>query len=156
MRRVCWSGWVSAALVVGFVLLVSACAPSEPVVPESVQQSVNADDRERNYDLAWQDIRGLAGDITRGDFSTAVDDSLLIASRMERLERGEASGLSSRRVSSKMSEWEQANQSRSEQERITRLVELSEILPVYFDPGDFAEAKNIALEIHVIARSLEP
>jgi hypothetical protein len=156
MRRVCWSGWLSAALLLGFVLLASGCQVSEPLVPASIQQEVNADDRERNYDLAWQEIRGLAGDIERGELATLEADSLLIASRMERLQRGEASGLSSRPVASQLADWESENQSRSEQDRLTRLRELSQVLPEYFDPGDFADAQDIALEIYVIARSLEP
>lgn len=155
MRRVCWSGWLSAAILASFVALASGCQSAEPLVPTVLYQQVNADDRERNYDLAWQEIRGLAGDIERGDFATLAEDSLLITSRMERLERGEASGLSSRGVASQVAEWEAANEQLSEQERIRRIAELSQLLPEYFDPGDFAEAKNIALEIHVIARSLQ-
>ncbi len=156
MRRVCWSGWLSVALLVGFVALVSGCQSAEEVVPRAVYQQVNADDRERNYDLAWQEIRGLAGDVERGDLATVAEDSLLITSRMERLGRGEASGLSSRGVASQVTEWEEANETRSEQERVARIRELSQVLPEYFDPGDFADAQDIALEIHVIARSLEP
>lgn len=156
MRRVCWSGWLSVALLVGFVALVSGCQSAEPVVPRAIYQEVNADDRERNYDLAWQEIRGLAGDIERGELATVEADSLQIASRMERLQRGEASGLSSRSVASQLADWESENQSRSKQERLTRLRELAQVLPEYFDPGDFADAQDIALEIHVIARSLEP
>ena len=156
MRRVCWPGWLSAALLLGFVVLVSGCQASDPLVPASIQQRVNADNRERNYDLAWQEIRGLAGDIERGELATLEADSLLIASRMERLQRGEASGLSSRPVASQLADWESENQSRSEQDRLTRLRELSQVLPEYFDPGDFADAQDIALEIYVIARSLEP
>ena len=156
MRRVCWSGWFSAAILLGFVLVASGCQASEPLVPASIQQKVNADDRERNYDLAWQEIRGLAGDIERGELATLEADSLLIASRMERLARGEASGLSSRGVASQVTQWEGENETRSEQERVARIRELSQVLPEYFDPGDFADAQDIALEIYVIARSLEP
>ena len=124
-------------------------------MPTAVQAQVNADDRERNYDLAWQDIRALAGDIERGEFATLAEDSLLIASRMERLERGEAGSLAGWAVSSRVAQFEESNESRSAEDRVDRLAMLSKVLPEYFDPGDFAEAKNIALEIHVIARSLE-
>ena len=156
MRRVCWSGWLSAALLVGFVLVSSGCQATAPVVPAAIYQQVNADDRERNYDLAWQEIRRLAGDIERGNLATVAEDSLLITSRMERLERGEATGLTGRGVAAQIDQLERAIDSQPEHERIARMMELSSLLPKYFDPGDFEEARNISLEIHVIARSLEP
>jgi hypothetical protein len=156
MRRVCWSGWLSAALLVIFVLVVSACTPSEPLVPETIQQTVNTDDRERNYDLAWQEIRSMAGDIERGDLDSLTEDSLVVVSRMERLETGEASGLSDRQTASQVAEWEQDMMTKTMDERIRRLAELAGLLPQLFDPGEFAEARLVALEIHAIARTVNP
>ncbi|CAI8373955.1 MAG: Uncharacterised protein [Cellulomonadaceae bacterium TMED98] len=156
MRRVCWSGWVSAALLVAFVLVVSACTPSEPLVPEDIQQAVNADDRERNYDLAWQEIRSMAGDIERGELDNLTEDSLVIVSRMERLERGEATGLSDRQTAAQVAEWEQDMMTKTVDDRIRRLGELARLLPQLFDPGEFAEARLVALEIHAVARTVNP
>jgi hypothetical protein len=124
-------------------------------VPKNIQQTVNADDRERNYDLAWQEIRSTAGDIERGDLDSLIEDSLVIVSRMERLETGEASGMSDRQTASQVAEWEQDMMTKTVDERMTRLGELAELLPQLFDPGEFAEARVIALEIHVISRSLD-
>jgi hypothetical protein len=123
-------------------------------VPEDIQQTVNADDRERNYDLAWQEIRSIAGDIERGDLDNLTEDSLVIVSRMERLERGVASGLSDRQTAAQVAEWEQDIMTKTVDERIRRLGELAGLLPQLFDPGEFAEARAVSLEIYVISRSL--
>jgi hypothetical protein len=123
-------------------------------VPREVYQKVNDDGREHTYDTAWQNIRKLNADIPEGDYTITAEQSLLIASQMERLERGSAGAQRSNAVSSFIEEIAESAVKRSDQENVLVLTSVSVALQESFDAGDFSEARFSALEAHVIARHL--
>ena len=135
---------------------MSSCTPAEPLVPPLVVERVNGDDRERNYDLAWQEIRALSSDIKEGKYEGLADDALVIVSRMDRLATGEASELSDWQTERTVRVLQQAVAARSNAENRRHLVQLAQQLPVRFDPGEFDEARDIAIEIALIIRRIAP
>ncbi|MEL0256896.1 MAG: hypothetical protein VW917_04945 [Pontimonas sp.] len=141
--------------MVAFVLLASGCQAAEPIVPREVYQKVNDDGREWTYDTAWQNIRQLNADLEAGTFDTLAKDALFITSQMERLETGKATHLGNRwalEVVTEMSDEEQQT-SRQIQERLVRERALE--LQDAFDAGDFARAKEMALEVYLLTRNLD-
>lgn len=155
MRQICWPAWISAVAMVAFVLLASGCQAAEPIVPREVYQKVNDDGREWTYDTAWQNIRKLNADLEAGTFDTLAEDALFITSQMERLETGKATDLGNRwalQIVTEMSDEEQQT-SRQIQERLVRERALE--LQDAFDAGDFARAKEMALEVYLLTRNLD-
>ena len=155
MRQICWPAWISAVAIVAFVLLASGCQAAEPIVPREVYQKVNDDGREWTYDTAWQNIRKLNADLEAGTFDTLAEDALFITSQMERLETGKATDLGNRwalQIVTEMSDEEQQT-SRQIQERLVRERALE--LQDAFDAGDFARAKEMALEVYLLTRNLD-
>lgn len=155
MRQICWPAWISAVAMVTFVLLASGCQAAEPIVPREVYQKVNDDGREWTYDTAWQNIRKLNADLEAGTFDTLAEDALFITSQMERLETGKATDLGNRwalQIVTEMSDEEQQT-SRQIQERLVRERALE--LQDAFDAGDFARAKEMALEVYLLTRNLD-
>ena len=141
--------------MVAFVLLASGCQAAEPIVPREVYQKVNDDGREWTYDTAWQNIRKLNADLEAGTFDTLAEDALFITSQMERLETGKATDLGNRwalQIVTEMSDEEQQT-SRQIQERLVRERALE--LQDAFDAGDFARAKEMALEVYLLTRTLD-
>ena len=155
MRQICWPAWISAVAMVAFVLLASGCQAAEPIVPREVYQKVNDDGRDWTYDTAWQNIRKLNADLEAGTFDTLAEDALFITSQMERLETGKATDLGNRwalQIVTEMSDEEQQT-SRQIQERLVRERALE--LQDAFDAGDFARAKEMALEVYLLTRNLD-
>ena len=155
MRQICWPAWISAVAMVAFVLLAFGCQAAEPIVPREVYQKVNDDGREWTYDTAWQNIRKLNADLEAGTFDTLAEDALFITSQMERLETGKATDLGNRwalQIVTEMSDEEQQT-SRQIQERLVRERALE--LQDAFDAGDFARAKEMALEVYLLTRNLD-
>lgn len=150
MRRVCWSGWVSACSLITFVLLTSGCQAVAPVVPEEVYQQVNQDSREWTYDTAWQNIRQLNADLSEGDITTAASQALFIASQMERLDTGSAGPLSSAQVSNIIKDVSLAAAERTTEENLKESLILATKLQDAFDSGDFAAAQDYALAVFVV------
>ena len=141
--------------MVAFVLLASGCQAAEPIVPREVYQKVNDDGREWTYDTAWQNIRKLNADLEAGTFDTLAEDALFITSQMERLETGKATDLGNRwalQIVTEMSD-EEPQTSRQIQERLVRERALE--LQDAFDAGDFARAKEMALEVYLLTRNLD-
>ena len=141
--------------MVAFVLLASGCQAAEPIVPREVYQKVNDDGREWTYDTAWQNIRKLNAALEAGTFDTLAEDALFITSQMERLETGKATDLGNRwalQIVTEMSDEEQQT-SRQIQERLVRERALE--LQDAFDAGDFARAKEMALEVYLLTRNLD-
>jgi len=87
----------SVALVASLALL-AGCQASEPLVAPAISKQVNDDGREHTYDTAWQNIRKLNADFQAGVVSGLAEDSLFIASQMDRLESGRAGSLGDRRT----------------------------------------------------------
>ena len=155
MRQICWPARIGAVAMVAFVLLASGCQAAEPIVPREVYQKVNDDGREWTYDTAWQNIRKLNADLEAGTFDTLAEDALFITSQMERLETGKATDLGNRwalQIVTEMSDEEQQT-SRQIQERLVRERALE--LQDAFDAGDFARAKEMALEVYLLTRNLD-
>ena len=155
MRQIFWPAWISAVAMVAFGLLASGCQAAEPIVPREVYQKVNDDGREWTYDTAWQNIRKLNADLEAGTFDTLAEDALFITSQMERLETGKATDLGNRwalQIVTEMSDEEQQT-SRQIQERLVRERALE--LQDAFDAGDFARAKEMALEVYLLTRNLD-
>ncbi len=63
-----------AEVVLGFAVLggLMGCSSPPGVVSKEVYDLVNENTRERNYDLAWQEIRALKGSLERGDTRHSV------------------------------------------------------------------------------------
>jgi hypothetical protein len=152
MQRTFWPSWVGAVALTGALLLVAGCQASEPLVPRFVYEKVNDDGREHTYDTAWQNIRKLNADLPDENSSSIAEDSLFIASQMDRLERGTAGSLGSSSVSTLMDAVSEEAAVRSEEENFRTIVAVSQALQDSFDAGDFAPARDYALEVHAIAR----
>jgi len=152
LKGFCWPGWLSAFLIVAFVLLTISCQASEPVIPAKVYEQVNEDGREWTYDTTWQNIRKLNADLSREDYQDIAQDSLFIVSQMERLDRGSASAMSSRDTAEIVEEIEAQAAERTAEENLTQLTVAAQWLQDSFDNGDFSSATRSAIEVAVIAR----
>jgi hypothetical protein len=156
VKRVCWSGWASALLLVVFVVLVTGCQSNPALVPPALQASVNADDRERNYDLAWQDIRRLNGQVERAQWEDLPELSLTIASRMDRLATGEAGPLADRATTRLLEQVRADVAERTTEDNVRVLTAVGQELQEAFDPGEFERARSLAIEAHVLSVALAP
>ena len=154
LRGICWPGWVSAFLILSFVLLTSGCQANEPLIPAEVYEQVNDDGREWTYDTAWQNIRRLNADLSREDYEGIADESLFIVSQMERLDRGSASAMSSRDIGEIVEQIETEATVRTATENLTQLTVAAQWLQDSFDNGDFSSATRSAIEVAVILRML--
>lgn len=152
LKGFCWPGWLSAFLIVAFVLLTISCQASEPFIPAKVYEQVNEDGREWTYDTTWQNIRKLNADLSREDYQDIAQDSLFIVSQMERLDRGSASAMSSRDTAEIVEEIEAQAAERTAEENLTQLTVAAQWLQDSFDNGDFSSATRSAIEVAVIAR----
>jgi len=116
---------------------------------------VNEQGRERTYDLAWQDIRRFEGALVRGETSDFSAQALLILSRMNRLAKGKAGGLSD------MSSRDTLDQAKNEASLLDQLQirhilrEHAALVRESFDGGDFNSAQRHALEALGAARAFE-
>lgn len=140
--------------MVAFVLLASGCQSSEPLVPREIYQQVNDDGREWTYDTAWQNIRKLNADLEGGELSTVAEDALFITSQMERLEKGKAGPLTHSSVASIIERVSREAENRSMELNIREARDTALRLQDAFDAGDFASAKEAALEVHGITRGI--
>ena len=154
LKGICWPGWLSAFLIVAFVLLTSSCQAHEPFIPAEVHEQVNDDGREWTYDTAWQNIRKLNADLSREDYEDIAQESLFIVSQMERLDRGWASAMSSRDTADIVEEIEAQAAERTAEENLTQLTVAAQWLQDSFDNGDFSSATRSAIEVAVIAQLL--
>ena len=142
--------------MVAFVLLASGCQSSEPLVPREIYQQVNDDGREWTYDTAWQNIRALNADLDASELSELSEQALLIASQMERLEKGKATSLTSSWARTLVEEISKDAGDMSQQSALTAAREAGLRLQDAFDGGDFLSAQEAALEVHVLTRELGP
>ena len=144
---------VLAVTVLGMTLLAGCASGGDPLVPDELLAEVSEADRERNYDLAWQDIARLNGAIERGDDEAVSSNALLAAARIARLESGQPERLDDRATARELEDY---RQHWDDQEKIVlrealaaRGAELREL----FDSGQFDAALSVALEILVLAES---
>ena len=142
--------------MVAFVLLASGCQSSEPLVPQEIYQQVNDDGREWTYDTAWQNIRALNADLDASELSELSEQALLIASQMERLEKGKATSLTSSWARTLVEEISKDAGDMSQQSALTAAREAGLRLQDAFDGGDFLSAQEAALEVHVLTREVSP
>ena len=142
--------------MVAFVLLASGCQSSEPLVPQEIYQQVNDDGREWTYDTAWQNIRALNADLDASELSELSEQALLIASQMERLEKGKATSLTSSWARTLVEEISKDAGDMSQQSALTAAREAGLRLQDAFDGGDFLSAQEAALEVHVLTREAGP
>jgi hypothetical protein len=119
-----------------------------------VYQQVNDDGREHTYDTAWQNIRMLNAELGTGNYRAIADDSLFIASQMERLELGEAGAQGSKAVAAITEEIAGATRERSSGDNVRAITAAALELQNQFDAGVFDRARFLALEVHVIALHL--
>ena len=141
----------SVTLVASLALL-AGCQASEPLVPPAISQQVNDDGREHTYDTAWQNIRKLNADIQAGVVSALAEDALFIASQMDRLERGKAGSLGDHQTVELVGAIAAETAGRSPEAHRGAIASAAQALQNHFDAGDFAAARDFALEVHVIAR----
>jgi len=144
-------------LLAPLVLVVSlaGCASFEPLVPEPVLEDIAAVDRERNYDLAWQEIAALNGMVERGDLDGISELTLVITARMHRLERGEPDRLDDRTTWQRLEEFSTQAAGRDLGANLQRLGPLSAELRAVFDAGDFERATQLSLEIYAVAQLVD-
>ena len=149
------SGPAVVALVVLGLWGLSGCAPAIPLVPDEVFAEIASADRERNYDLAWQDIAALNGQVDRGELSEIPDQALLVAARMERLATGEPGRLDSAATSELLDRLQVTAGDSSVEDNWAQMDALGERIRADFDAGHFAEARGAALDIMVRAAVIE-
>jgi len=125
-------------------------------VPPTVQATVNTDDRERNYDLAWQEIRRLNGHVEREEWSELPELSLMIVSRMDRLATGEAGPLADRRTTRLLEQVREDVGENTADDNRRVLTAVGMELQEAFDPGEFERARSLAIEVHVLSVALAP
>ena len=142
--------------MVAFVLVTSGCQASEQLVPREIYQQVNDDGREWTYDTAWQNIRALNADLDASELSELSEQALLIASQMERLEKGKATSLTSSWARTLVEEISKDAGDMSQQSALTAAREAGLRLQDAFDGGDFLSAQEAALEVHVLTREVGP
>ena len=138
----------------GFVLLalsLSACVPGEPLIPESVHSQVTTDDRMRNYDLAWQEIRALNVEIEQGNAKQVAEQSLMVIARMHRLGEGSASRLRDRDTRLVLEEERGQAVGQTDVANREALETAGLALQESFDEGDFQEAKQFGLRVYAIS-----
>ena len=123
-------------------------------MPREIYQQVNDDGREWTYDTAWQNIRKLNADLEAGDLSMVADDTLFIASQMERLEKGKAGPLTHSSVVSIIERVAEETENRSMELNLREAQDRALRLEESFDAGDFVGAKEAALEVHMITRGI--
>ena len=146
---------VALSLVVsGMALGISGCATGEAVIPSAIYESVNTDGREWTYDVSWQNTRALNEEVRVGRIDEVRDLALILASRMHRLETGEAGPLRDRRTAILLESLGTATHSRSAEENLSRLKVAAQELQDRFDAAEFAVAKELALEVLTISRAL--
>ena len=136
-------------------LLTSGCERAgEPLLPPGVVEEVNQHDRERNYDLAWQDIAAINGAIGRNDFQAVGARALLAAGRVARLAAGEVDLLDNRRERRLVANFSVELDLRSRSENMAYLNERGQELRSLFDMGEFEDAVAVALDLWVVAQAL--
>jgi hypothetical protein len=138
------------SLVVFVVFALSGCALPAPVIPENVYEDVRSDNRERNYDLAWQEIRMLNALLEAENDERVQENVVWVLARMHRLEQGRAGRLGDIFTAQSMALFaDNAGEQEPDSNR-TRMRELGLELQDYFDAGDFSAAKEAALELLVL------
>ena len=145
--RAAWA--LSLALVWG----LTGCSPAPGVISESVYAQVNEDSRERNYDLAWQEIRALNGSLSRGEIGNLSQQAMVVLSRMERLEQGKASSLA--QLLGSLPQASMAVSDAAPSELLELMAAQALALQDEFDRGDFSAARETAFQVYALALMLE-
>ena len=144
---------VLAVTVLGMTLLAGCTSGVDPLVPDELYAEVSEADRERNYDLAWQDIARLNGAIERGDDEAVSSNALLAAARIARLESGQPERLDDRATARELEDYRQHWDAQDETALREALAAQGPELRELFDSGQFDAALSVALEILVLAES---
>ena len=142
------------ATAIAIAIGLSSCAPTTPLVPESLVTSIQADGREYTYDVAWQNTRLVVDIIEREAFHELEDVALQLTARLHRLEKARAENMSDRGTARSLRQLEEQVFQRDQSENLDVLYDSANQALVLFDEGDFQTAKNHALEVLVIARWL--
>jgi len=145
-----------AEVVLGFAVLggLMGCSSPPGVVSKEVYDLVNENTRERNYDLAWQEIRALKGSLERGDTRHLSREAMVILSRMERLEVGKASPLSGLVSELTVPSEPSGVGEMTENELVMQVSTQAQFLQEHFDRGDFAAARDTALRVYSLSLQL--
>jgi len=133
---------------------VSSCYAPDSLVPENIFEKVNNDGREWTYDTAWQNIRMLNAELEKRAFENIPNSALLIASQMERLEKGKAGPLTSRKYLELIDETIEIARGNDQSGNHRKLTTLGMKLQNEFDQGNFESAKVLALEIYAVSTLL--
>ena len=129
----------------------SGCVPHEPLIPENVHSQIQADDRMRNYDLAWQEIRALNVEINQGDVTEVTEQALVVIARMHRLGEGSPSRLRDRKTWQFLEQEASQATLRDASRNNAALADAGMALQQTFDDGDFQPAKESALRVYAIS-----
>ena len=143
-----------AVAVVVAALLAGCSSTTEPLLPDAVYQQVASADRERNYDLAWQDIARLGTAIEQQDIERVVEESLLVVGRMARLHHGEARRLDDPDTAQQVAEVRERSQGASDAGNRRALQVAGRMVRTSFDEGDFDRALGFAIEAYGVAAEL--
>ena len=142
------------ATAIAIAIGLSSCAPTTPLVPDSLVTSIQNDGREYTYDVAWQNTRLVVDIIEREAFHELEDVALQLTARLHRLEKARAENMSDRGTARSLRQLEEQVFQRDQSENLDVLYDSANQALVLFDEGDFQTAKNHALEVLVIARWL--
>ena len=138
--------WLVLLLTASFLV---SCQASEPVLPADVVARVAEDSRERNYDLAWQEIAALNGALEREELTGLTSDALLVTARMERLHRGRPADMGDWTSLGKRDQLIEQGRERSDMQLLSHARQTAQVLRERFDAGDFESAKWFALDLSV-------
>ena len=147
--RLC--SWLVLLLTASFLV---SCQASEPILPADVVARVAEDSRERNYDLAWQEIAALNGALEREQLSGLTSDALLVTARMERLHRGRPANMGDWTSLRKRDQLIEQGRERSDVQLLAHARDTAQALRERFDAGDFESAKWFALDLTVTLQLL--
>jgi hypothetical protein len=126
----------------------------DPLIPSEVYQDINADGREWTYDVAWQNTRALTYSIETDQLSDLAEQALVLTARLHRLETARADAMVDGKTARALAALEESVNARSLGDNTARLRVIAPALEGFFDEGDFADAKLLALEVLVISRWL--
>lgn len=143
-----------ALLMCATLFLTAGCSAATSLIPKDVFQGVNDDGREWTYDTAWQSIRMLNAKIEQESFESIPDSALVIASQMERLERGKAGPLSSKKYHDLIDQVTETAVNHNDGDNYRNLIQMGSELQTEFDEGNFEKAKSLALAVFAVSALL--
>jgi hypothetical protein len=140
----------SAGFVLAGALLLPACSPASPLIPADVVEMVAEEGRMHSYDVAWQNTRMLNDAIARDDGVAIAEQIVVLTARLHRLETASASSMADRKTAQTLENLLEQARGRSAEENTEAMAMSALALQDAFDVGNFALAKQHALEVFAL------